>query len=783
MTDNTGPRLWYDKPAPRWLASLPVGNGRLGATVFGRVYKETLIFNEESVWTRWPDDRHNPDTLGKLPEVRRLLLSGQVEEAQTLAELSMFGMPHRQASYQVLGDMTLLFGRHHEELVTGYRRALDLDDGIASVEYELGGTRFTREIFASVPDDVVVLRFTSDRPGSIEVGSHYYRRYDAFERLEGTDHVVGGGVAERGTRFHSRARVLAEGGATELIGDHISVRDADAVTIIVGAATDFRSGDPERTCVEVLDAASAMAYDELRARHVESHRPLMRRVRLRLSEHPDPDLEALPTDARLERVKAGGDDPGLTELHFQFGRYLLLGSSRPGTLPANLQGIWNESYQPAWDSKFTININLQMNYWPAEVANLSECHDQLFDLIDRLRVTGAETAEKHYGCRGFVAHHNTDLWADTATLDNVLCGLWPAGAAWLAHHLWERYAFTLDEGFLRDRAYPGMKEAARFVLDFLVEDPATGELVFGPSVSPENHYLDANGLRTGLCMSPAGDTQIIVGLFERLLVAAELLGGDEDFSAEVRAALPRLPKMRVGARGQLQEWREDYDEWEPGHRHVSHLFAVYPDAQITPRATPELAAAARRSLELRISDASDRSIGGWSVAWLALLWARFGEGVHAHEQLNNVLRKSTDISLLDLSPPGGTNPLTVFQIDGNLGVVAAVCEMLVQSHDGIELLPALPPAWSSGSVSGLRLRGGFEIDLEWRAGTLEKAELRSLVGAPCTLRGSGPLAISRDGVAIATVEHGGLVRFDTERGATYEVAPYPSHITPEAEQE
>ena len=763
----SAPHLWYGQPAARWLASLPVGNGRLGATVFGRVYKETLIFNEESVWTRWPDDRHNPDAIEKLPEVRRLLLSGRFEEAQTLAELSMFGMPHRQASYQVLADMTLLFGRHHEELVTGYRRALDLDDGIATVEYALDGTAFRREIFASVPDDVVIVRLTADAPGSIEVGSHYYRRYDAFERLEGTDHVVGGGVAERGTRFHSRARVLAEGGVTELIGDHISVRGADAVTVIVGAATDFRSADPERTCLEAIDAAATMEYDELRARHVESHRPLMRRVRLRLSDTPDREIEALPTDARLERVKAGTEDPGLIELHFQFGRYLLLGSSRPGTLPANLQGIWNESYQPAWDSKFTININLQMNYWPAEVANLSECHDQLFDLIDRLRVTGAETAERHYGCRGFVAHHNTDLWADTATLDNVLCGLWPAGAAWLAHHLWERYAFMPDEEFLRDRAYPGMKEAARFVLDFLVEDPATGELVFGPSVSPENHFLDPNGLRIGLCMSPAGDTQIIHGLFDRCLMAADILGGDEEFCAEVRAARTRLPAMRIGARAQLQEWREDYEEWEPGHRHVSHLFAVYPDAQITPRATPELAAAARRSLELRISDASERSIGGWSVAWLSLLWSRFGEGALAHEQLVNVLRKSTDISLLDLSPPGGTNPLTVFQIDGNLGAVAAVCEMLLQSHDGIELLPALPPQWPAGSMSGLRARGGFEVDLTWADGALERAELRSIVGGPCRLRTDGALTVHRDGSPVPVTIHAEELVFETERGCTY----------------
>jgi len=772
MSATVAPRLWYAEPAPRWLAALPVGNGRLGASVFGRVYKETLIFNEESVWTRWPDDRNNPDALKALPEVRRLLLAGQIEEAHTLAEISMFGMPHRQASYQVLGDMTLLFGGHHEELVTGYRRSLDLDDGIAAVEYELGGVRFRREVFASVPDDVVVLRFEADATGAVEVGSHYYRRYDAFERIEGTDHVVGGAVGASGTRFHTRARVLAAGGSTEAIGDHISVRGADAVTVIVGAATDFRSDDPEAACLEVLAAASARPYEELRSRHVDSHRPPMRRVRLRLSAEPAAELEALPTDERLARVVVGEVDPGLIELHFQFGRYLLLGSSRPGTLPANLQGIWNESYQPAWDSKFTININLQMNYWPAEVANLAECHEPLFDLIDRLRVTGARTAEVHYGCRGFVAHHNTDLWADTAPLDNVFCGLWPAGAAWLAHHLWERYTFDLDRAFLRERAYPGMKEAARFVLDFLVDDPATGELVFGPSLSPENQYLDAQGIRSGLCMSPAGDTQIIRGLFERCHAAAGILGVDEELRHELAAVIVRLPSMRVGSLAQLQEWRDDHVEWERGHRHVSHLFAVYPDAQITPRTTPELAAAARRALELRISDASSRSIGGWSVAWLALLWARFGEGDAAHEQLNNVLRKSTDISLLDLSPPGGTNPLTVFQIDGNLGAVAAVCEMLVQSHDGIELLPALPPQWPSGSVSGLRLRGGFEVDVDWHDGRLQRAELRSHAGAPCTLRSAAPLTVTRAGENLGTTTvDGELTCFDTEPGATYVLAP------------
>jgi alpha-L-fucosidase 2 len=765
------PVLWFESPATRWLAALPVGNGRLGASVFGRVYKETVILNEETVWTRWPDDRNNPDALTALPEVRRLLMEGRIEEAHTLAELSLFGMPHRQASYQVLGDMTLLFGGHHEELVSGYRRSLDLDDGILAVEYELDGVRFRREAFASAPDDVVVLRFESSASGAVELGSHFYRRYDAFERIEDVDHVVGGEVGARGTAFSSRARVLAEGGTVISLGDHISVRGADAVTILVAAATDFRHEAYEQVCRDTLDAAAARSFAELRARHVESHREPMRRVRLHLREERDDALVALPTDVRLERLKAGGLDPGLVELHFQFGRYLLLGSSRPGTMPANLQGIWNESYQPAWDSKFTININLQMNYWPAEVANLAECHEPLFDLIDRLRVSGAETARVHYGCGGFVAHHNTDLWADTAPLDNVFCGLWPAGAAWLAHHLWERYAYDLDETFLRDRAYPGMKEAVRFVLDFLVEEPETGELLFGPSLSPENQYLDANGIRSGLCMSPAGDTQIIAGLLDRCRRAAEILGVDDELRNEVAAVLERLPAMRVGSRGQLQEWREDNVEWETGHRHVSHLFAVYPDAQITPRRTPELAAAARRALELRIHEASDRSIGGWSVAWLSLLWARFGEGAAAHEQLYGVLRKSTESSLLDLSPPGGTNPLTVFQIDGNLGAVAAVCEMLVQSHDGIELLPALPPEWPSGSVTGLRLRGGFEVDVEWADGCLVRACLRSAAGARCEIRSPGPLTVACGGTPV-TVEHGeDLIRFDTEAGAAYDVAP------------
>lgn len=762
--------LWWDAPAPRWLASVPVGNGRLGATVFGRVHKETLILNADSVWTRWPTERDNPAARETLAEVRRLLLAGRVEEAHVLAEAAMFGMPHRQASYQVLGDMTLLFPGAHEEHVDRYRRTLALDDGIAGVEYERGGIGFRREIFASAPDDVVVIRLESEASASVDVVSHYYRRYDAGNVVRDHEHVVGGRVGVRGTRFHSRARILADGGEIADVGDHVVVRAADAVTILVAAATDVRDDDLVEACVASLDAAATRPYAELRARHVGDHRPPMQRVRLQIGDR-DAELEALPTDARLERVKAGGDDPGLVRDWFQFGRYLLLGSSRPGCLPANLQGIWNESYQPAWDSKFTININAQMNYWPAEVANLSECHEPLFDLVDRLRVTGARTADVHYGCRGFVAHHNTDAWADTAPLDNVYCGLWPAGGAWLAHHLWERYAFTLDLEFLRLRGYPVLRDAARFALDYLFEDPETGELLFGPSLSPENQYVDGDGLRSGLCMAPAGDTQIVRGLFERCLAAETLLGIPDGLRDEIEVALPRLPADRVGSRGQLQEWREDHREWEAGHRHVSHLFAVFPDAQITPRRTPELAAAARRAVELRIEESSERSSGGWSRAWLALLWARFGEGTLALRQLREILERATDVSLLDLSPPGGTNPLTVFQIDGNLGAVAAVCELLVQSHDGIELLPALPEEWPEGRVTGLRARGGFEVDVSWGEGALVRAELRSLAGSRCALRSQAPLAVTRDERAVEVEARDGQLVFATEAGAAYVVQP------------
>ena len=753
------------KPAARWFGANPIGNGRLGGMVHGRVYKETLQINEESLWTRLPD-RTNPDARQQLDRVRELLLAGRTEEAHYLAELSMFGLPNSQSAYQQLANVTLLFGGHHEEHVEHYRRELDLESGIVTVSYTRSGARVRREHFASRPDDVLVAHVEGAGAGEIDLGTHMHRKFDGRAVCVDGEQRLDGRCGASGTRFQARLRAVAEGGSISSSGDHLVIAGADEVTVLIAVATDFRHSDYEAECARVLDAAAALPYAELRARHVDEHTRSFGGFSLELA--GDASLDDTPTDKRLRRVQNGQDDPGLLAQYVQFGRYLLLASSRPGTLPANLQGIWNESFMPAWDSKFTININTEMNYWPAEPAALPDCHLPLFDLIDRLRVTGARTAREHYGCRGFVAHHNTDLRADTVPLDNVFCGLWPAGGAWLAHHVWEHYAYAPDETFLRERAYPVLKEAAEFALDYLVPHPETGELLFGPSLSPENQYLDAQGLRSGLCMAPAGDTQIVAELFDRTINAGDILGVDEDFRRELQTARDRLPAMRIGRHGQLQEWLDDHEEWEPGHRHLSHLFAVFPDSSITARRTPGLAAAARTSLERRLAAGGGGT--GWSRAWVALVWARFGEGDLAHEHFLELLRSSTVENLFDTHPPQGTNPLTVFQIDGNLGGTAALCEMLLQSHDGLQLLPALPAAWPAGSVHGLRARGGFDVSLRWRDGRLSYAEIRSTHGQRCSLRGEVTVSDEMGGEIAVEVDDG-AISFPTDVGATYVVRP------------
>ncbi len=717
--------LWYDKPAARWVEALPVGNGRLGAMIFGGVSQERLQLNEGTLWAGGPYDPVNPEAKAALPEVRRLIDDASYGEAARLISAKVMAKPLGQMPYQTVGNMLLEFPG--TTTFENYRRELDLDTATAAVTYTSEGIHYTREVFANAPDNVIVVHLTADRQGGISCMAGMTTPMAASVQTEGNDILVmrgmGGSAGGIQGQLHyvARVKVIASGGNTTVEPGRISVNHADEVTILICAATSYNSfddvgGDPDKTVKQHLGAAARKSFSRLRKDHLADYQPLFRRVTLDLGRS---EAMKLPTDVRIQHFPKGGD-PQLAALYYQFGRYLLISCSRPGGQPANLQGIWNESLNPPWQSKYTININTEMNYWPAEPGNLPECVEPLIAMVNDLTVTGARTAREMYGARGWVVHHNTDLWRASAPIDGPNWGMWPTGGAWLCLHLWDHYAFSGDAAVLK-RIYPALRGASEFFLDTLQEEPKHKWLVTNPSISPENgHPLGA-----AVCAGPTMDMQILRDLFIHTIQAAQTLGVDPDLRKQLAAARARLAPNQIGSEGQLQEWLEDWDlkAGDRHHRHVSHLYGLYPGHDITLRGTPDLAAAAKKSLEMRGDKAT-----GWATAWRICLWTHLGDGDHAFEILKFLISpERTFPNMFDAHPP--------FQIDGNFGGAAGIGEMLVQSTaQEIDLLPALPGAWTVGSVHGLRARGGFEVDVSWSEGKLLEATLHALHDGSTQLR-------------------------------------------------
>lgn len=715
-------RLWYTRPSAQWEDALPVGNGALAAMVFGGVQSERIQFNEESLWTGKPRSYAKKGAHKYLGEIRTLLNEGKQKEAEKLAFEEFMGDPVRQMAYQPFGDVYLDFPTHTDS--TNYQRELDLVKGISTVSYQSGGVHYTREVFASYPAKAIYVHLKTDKKESLNFGIRFDALHaDKIIDVKGNELTLQVKVQDGALYGVSKIKVITDGKVSVEKGI-LQVRGAGRATLILSAATNYVhydnvTGKPEQAVNAVL--SKAPRYEQARNQHIQDYQKLFSRFNLNL---PAGSNSSLPTDKRLLAFKSDPSDPSFLALYVQYARYLLISSSRPGTHPANLQGKWNDKLKPSWDSKYTVNINTEMNYWPAEMANLSECHQPLFDMVKDLSVTGAEVARTYYDAPGWLVHHNTDVWRGTAPINASNHGIWVTGGAWLSLHLWEHYRFTQDKVFLKTTGYPLMKKAAEFFTSFLVKDPKTGYLISSPSNSPETG---------GLVAGPTMDHQIIRGLFQACIESSAILNVDQAFAQKLKELKSKIAPNQIGRAGQLQEWMTDIDDTTSHHRHVSHLWGVYPGEEITPSKTPELLEAAKKSLGFRGDDGT-----GWSLAWKINYWARFLDGDHAYTMIQKLFNPIMDASvkkggggsypnLFDAHPP--------FQIDGNFGGAAGILETLVQSHLGeIHLLPALPSALPKGHVSGLVTRGAFELEIGWKNSQLTTVKIKSRTGGKCVVR-------------------------------------------------
>lgn len=712
-------RLLYTKNAAYWDEALPLGNGRLGAMVFGKTDEEIIQLNEETLWNGKEKKRINPDSLKNLGKIREYIKNGEILKAEKLAVDALSGTPQYQRCYQTLGELRIT---HHKkpDKINAYHRELKLDTAQVMVDYQTENGKYSEEIFISHPADCMMIIMKAEGGTVLDFHCRFDRgRYSETAFSYGNDTIIFGGNSG-GRVFAGILAVIECDGVIHAVGEHLCVEGASKAVLVFTAATDYEVLEPVECIKRIISRTRKKTIEELREEHIRDYQKLYKKVAL-CFEGTEPEIESMPTDLRLQRIRNGETDPDLIATYFQYGRYLMISSSREGGLPANLQGIWNADFTPPWDSKYTININLQMNYWMTDICNLSECYEPYFSLLKKVQKNGHETAQKMYGCRGFVAHHNVDMYGDTAPQDQYIpATYWVMGGAWMALHIWEHYEFTKDLEFLK-KHYDILEDAVLFFRDFLIKDE-NGCLVTSPSVSPENTYLLEDGTKGRLCAGPTMDNEILTDLFRYFLNASEELGKTSDIVNETMEMAKQIAKPQIGRYGQIMEWSRDYEEAEPGHRHISHLFGVFPSSQINFTDTPELMEAAERTLRRRLKYGGGHT--GWSCAWIILLWTRFYRPEEAYKSLKKLLSESTFDNLMD-NHPYKCERGKVFQIDGNLGTCVGIAEMLIQSQNGcIHILPALPDELKNGHVSGLCVRGCGETELEWKDGELKYFKIK-----------------------------------------------------------